>query len=66
MWKWNYGTQLSGISLDPFINGQFHILLDVTVGGRMFGIGHGRNNPSYENLGIDADTWTPTQVRRRS
>ncbi|KAI9029314.1 concanavalin A-like lectin/glucanase domain-containing protein [Hyaloraphidium curvatum] len=63
MWRLNYGRLMSDPNnINVFDDGFFYILLDVAVGGRMFGIGYGNKRPPYEELCADGNTFTPTII----
>ncbi|KAI9005148.1 concanavalin A-like lectin/glucanase domain-containing protein [Hyaloraphidium curvatum] len=63
MWKVDYAKLFSDPSnVNVFDDGYFYIILDVAVGGRMFGIGYGAKKPPYDELCADANTFTPTIV----
>lgn len=63
MWTLDYGKLMTDPNnVNVFDDGYFHIILDVAIGGRMFGIGYGNNKPSYEELCADGNSFTATQI----
>ncbi|KAI9008671.1 concanavalin A-like lectin/glucanase domain-containing protein [Hyaloraphidium curvatum] len=63
MWRLNYGRLFSDPNnINVFDDGLYYILLDVAVGGRMFGIGYGNRRPPYDELCADKDIFSPTQI----
>ncbi len=63
MWRLDYGRLFSNPNnINMFDDAMYYILLDVAVGGRMFGIGYGNRRPPYEELCADKDVFSPTEV----
>ena len=62
MWRYNYSRLFTDPNnINVFDDGYYYIILDVAVGGRMFGIGYDKL-PPYGELCEDANIFSATQI----